>query len=96
MVNDSSLRRSSSPVRTTIAPELPLDDYNSMAVHHSYTTISQTTMVLPCQNAQPVRCMSLNLRSNAISNPTLSAIFKESKLSEINTYFQESFSFLND
>jgi len=40
--------------------------------HNMYTTDRRPTIALHAENAQPVRCMYLNLRSNANSNPTLS------------------------
>ncbi len=37
-------------------------------VHNTYTTIRRLTIAVHAQHAQPVRCMSLNLLSNANSN----------------------------
>ncbi len=37
-------------------------------VHNTYTTVRRPTIALHTYNAQPVRCMSLNLRSNVNSN----------------------------
>jgi hypothetical protein len=46
-----------------------------VSIHHSHTTIRRITLALHAQNAQPVHCMSLKLRSESNSNPCHSPKF---------------------